>query len=131
MNEPERPGAAAPRSRDSILQALLLCRQLHPNFGLNDLISFLYLCENDLITIAELAELCPFTTATTSRSIRSLAEPEAPGALPPRLGLVRLVPNPEDLRGRLLTLTPAGQELRERLDGVIARACPIRLHCSS
>jgi DNA-binding MarR family transcriptional regulator len=113
------------RRRNSLLACLEICREVHPAFGLPDTVAFLYICENEGLTMAELAHVTRDSVPTVSRRARSLACADAPGALDPCLGLVDFLPNPEDDRGRLMRLTEAGRRLRERLDEAIRAAIPI------
>jgi DNA-binding MarR family transcriptional regulator len=132
MSNPEvRPHLAVVRTggrtrrRNSLLTCLEICRELHPAFGLPDAVAFLYICENEGLTMAELAHVTRDSVPTVSRRARSLARPGSPGALEPCLGLVDFLPNPEDDRGRLMRLTDDGRELCARLDDVIGAAIPI------
>jgi DNA-binding MarR family transcriptional regulator len=113
------------RRRDSILAALELFRKLTPDLWINNVLTFLYVCENEGLNIKELAQLARLSEPTASRSIRSFATPETPGAMKPCLGLVELVENPEDGRGRLIYLTAAGRALALEIEAVISEARPI------
>ena len=114
-----------PRRRNTVLAALELFRELGLELRMSSALGFLYVCENEGLNIQELAYVCRFNKATASRSIRALAPPDSAGALYPALGLVELFPDPADTRGRLVFLTAKGQELRDRLDALIAEAVPI------
>lgn len=115
------------RHRNAVLESLELFREQSPNIWVSNMLAFLYVCENEGINVKELAQVCRFNEATASRSIRSLAEKDTPGALPPALGLIELVQNPQDGRGRLLRLTEKGRRLRDELDGIIRAGHPILL----
>ncbi len=115
------------RRRDTILEALELLREHEPAIGLTQILAFLYVCENEGLSVQELAFACGFTEATASRAIRSLAEPGAPGALPPRTGWIQTSPNPQDGRGRMIGLTAEGRRMVRLLDEVISAARPIAL----
>jgi DNA-binding MarR family transcriptional regulator len=65
------------------------------------------------------------TEPTASRSIRSFGPEGAEWARPPACGLVEAFLNPHDGRSRVLHLTPAGREVRDRLDEIIRSAVPI------
>jgi len=113
------------RRKNTLLKCLEMCRDLHPNFGLPDVIAFLYVCENEGLTMAELAYVSQHAVATASRRVRSLGPEGQPGSLEPYLGLVDFTPNPDDERGRLMRLTAEGRALRDRLDQVIGDAVAI------
>lgn len=120
-------GHSPPRRRNSCLQALEEVRALSPAATLKDVVAFLYVCENEGINLRELAQVCGFTDSTASRTARSLAPRGAPGALPPALGLIELRTDTRDDRSRTLHLTEPGRRLRDRIDGLIAEARPVRI----
>lgn len=118
---------AAQRQRNAVLESLEAFRARDPTILLNSVVAFLYVAENEGLGVKELAYLCQLNEATTSRAIRALAAPEAPGALPPSLGLVVLLQNPRDARGRLIFLTDEGRALRRRIDAAIGQGVVIKM----
>ena len=102
--------------------ALELFRAEDPNARLSTVLAFLYLCENEGFCVSELAAASGMTLATASRAARSLAAPDAAGALPPALGLAELRTQG---KVRALYLSPAGRVLRTRLDETIVQAATI------
>ena len=118
---------AAPRRRNSCLQALEEVRSLSRAATLKDVVAFLYVCENEGINLRELAQVSGLTHSTASRTARSLAAPGAAKTLPPALGWIELRPDPRDDRGRTLHLTEQGRRLRSRIDQLIAEARPVQL----
>jgi DNA-binding MarR family transcriptional regulator len=116
------PSTIPSRRRSSVLQAMETLRALHEELTPNAQLALLYICENDGMSVSELADMCGFSITTASRASRSLAEAEAPGSLAPYVGLVELRPDPFDARSRLISLTAAGRRLRAALDGLIAEA---------
>lgn len=113
------------RRRNSLLAALELMGASAPRLTVTELKVLLYVAENPGINVAELAMVARLNMATASRSVRSLACENTPGALAPYAGLVQVLNNPRDGRGRLLRLTPAGIALCDQLDAIIGRADPI------
>lgn len=113
------------RPRDSLLEALALFRDLNPTITVNEIITFLYTCENEGLSVQELAYVSRMTEPTASRSIRSFGPPGSDWARPPACGLIEAFLNPQDGRSRVLHLTPAGRAVRERLDGIIREAISI------
>ncbi len=113
------------RPRDSLLEALSLFRALNPSITVNEIVSFLYTCENEGLSIQELAYVSQLTEPTASRSIRSFGPPQSAWARPPACGLVEAFLNPKDGRGRVLHLTAEGRALLARLDDIIGQAIPI------
>lgn len=110
------------RQRNALLEGLELFRDIYPGITIGNMIAFLYTCENEGLTILDLAQVTGFYLATASRTIRAFLEPDADGVLSPELGLVEIVPSP---RGKALYLTEAGRRLRDELQGIIAEAAPI------
>jgi DNA-binding MarR family transcriptional regulator len=110
------------RQRDTLLEAILVLKALDARISVNEIIAFLYVCENEGLSVQELAYVGGLTQSTASRSLRSLGRPGSPWSQPPALGLVDAFLNPHDGRSHVLQLTEAGRELRQRLDGLILRA---------
>ena len=107
------------RRRNTVLAAFELFRKLTPDLWVNNILTFLYVCENEGASVTEIAQVSRLLEATASRCIRSFAAPDAPGALKPALGLLELVEDPSDGRGRLVYLTAKGRALAEQIDGLI------------
>jgi DNA-binding MarR family transcriptional regulator len=113
------------RSRNSLIEALALFRGLNPTITVNEIMTFLYTCENEGLNIQELAYVAQMTEPTASRSVRSFGPPGSAWARAPGCGLIEAFLNPHDARSRVLHLTVAGQAVRDRLDEIIAEAAPI------
>jgi len=113
------------RPRDSLLEALSLFKTLNPTITVNEIVSFLYTCENEGLSVQELAYVSRMTEPTASRSIRSFGPPDSEWARPPACGLVEAFLNPNDGRGRVLHLTAEGRAMRARLDEIIGQAIAI------
>lgn len=113
------------RPRDSLLEALSLFRELNPTITVNEIITFLYTCENEGLSVQELAYVARMTEPTASRSVRSFGPAGSEWARPPACGLVEAFLNPQDGRSRVLHLTPAGKDVRDRLDNIIREAVGI------
>ena len=118
-------GPAPVRRRDSILAAMELFRDVDPGITITGVVTFLYVCENEGITMTELASVSGLRTATASRSIRALGVPGARGSLPPALGLVDVRNFGPHLNSRTLFLTESGRALKDRLNGFIRSAVTI------
>lgn len=112
------------RRRNSLLQLVEHFRTLDPEIVVNDILVFLYVCENEGLNITELARLARLTEATASRRARALASADIPFPVAPSMGLVDIFQG-EDGRQRLLYLTPKGHELRQVVDRLIAAAVPV------
>lgn len=113
------------RRRNTLLASLVLLRKLAPDISISEMLAFLYVAENPGVRIKELAGLMETTGATASRASRALLSPGDPGARPPGRGWLLMAGNGREAVSRHLYLTPAGQELVRRLDGLIESARPI------
>ncbi|HWE44792.1 MAG TPA: hypothetical protein VG407_02100 [Caulobacteraceae bacterium] len=114
------------RERDSLLAALELFRGVEVPRSLTTLILFLYVCENEGLNVSELALAGGVQVAGAARLVKTLAGlvPEEP--VPPAAVLFELKSTSADKRLRFVHLSPRGRALRDELDGMIARAIPIR-----
>jgi len=113
------------RPRDSLLEAILTFKALDPRISVNEIVAFLYTCENEGLSVQELAHVAELTQSTASRSLRSLGRRGSDWAQAPALGLVDAFLNPSDGRSHVVHLTDRGRELRDLLDELIKRAVPI------
>lgn len=112
---------SASQDRSAVLDVLEAFRDRSAGILLNSVIGFLYVAENEGISVRELAHKCRLNEATMSRAIRALAPPGETGALPPSLDLVTLAPSPRDARARLITLTEQGRALRDEINAAIGQ----------
>ncbi|HZZ31386.1 MAG TPA: MarR family winged helix-turn-helix transcriptional regulator [Phenylobacterium sp.] len=113
------------RPRDSLLEAILALKALDARISVNEIVTFLYVCENEGLCVQELAHVADLTQSTASRSLRSLGRPESDWAQPPALGLVDAFLNPADSRSHVVHLSERGRAVRHRLDDMIRRAVTI------
>lgn len=114
------------RQRDSLLEALLAFRSLSTHVTVSEIIAFLYTCENEGLSVQELAFITRMSQSAASRSLRGLGRPGTPWAQSPTLGLVEPFLRPSDGRSHVLHLTEDGERLRDRLDAMIRKAVTIR-----
>lgn len=114
------------RPRNALLEALTFFRDMAPGITVNEMISFLYTCENEGLSVQELAYVSRMTEPTASRSIRTFGPAGAEWSRPPALGLVEAFLNPNDGRSRIIHLTAEGAAVRDRLDQIISSAILIR-----
>lgn len=113
------------RARNAVLQAIHLFKGLDARVSVNEVIAFLYVCENEGLTVQDLADLAGLTQSTASRSLRALGPEGSEWSQAPALGLVEAFLNPSDARSHVIHLTDRGHDLRRRLDAVIRQATPI------
>jgi len=109
------------RRRNAVLQAIELLRRLHPAINISQVRAFLYICENEGLSVSELAELLAMTRATGSRVVHSIGG-DPPGACGGRLTLVDIAPSERGEPLKSIRLTAAGRRIRDRIDAIIAQA---------
>jgi DNA-binding MarR family transcriptional regulator len=114
--------SAVVRRRNALLEALEVFRDIYPGVTIGNMIAFLYVCENEGLTILDLAQVTGFYLATASRTVRAFLEPGAEGVLSPELGLVEIAPSP---RGKTIHLTATGRRFCAELQAIITEAAPI------
>src|SRR3569832_223679 len=122
---------AARRERNTLLAALELFRATGAPRVFHTLLLFLYVCENEGLTVSELAFVAGMHVTTTARLVKALAgegsaaadSEEGDAGLQAPLFAVR--PSPDDHRLRFVQLTPEGRALRDRMSGLIVAARPI------
>jgi DNA-binding MarR family transcriptional regulator len=114
------------RQRDCILDAMLAFRALNPRVSVSEIIAFLYTCENEGLSVQELAYITGMSQSAASRNLRALGRAGTPWAKSPALGLVDPFLRPSDGRSHVLHLSEDGIRLRDRLEEIIARAVPIQ-----
>jgi len=115
------------RRRDTILEALLAFRALSPRISVTEITAFLYTCENEGLSVQELAYISGMSQSAASRNLRGLGRAGTPWALPPAAGLVEAFLHPNDGRSHVLHLSDDGRKLRDRLDEIIGRGVRIRV----
>ena len=115
----------ARRRRSAVLSALEQVRTLHPGVNLTQMLAWLYIAENEGLSVTELSLALGTTVATASRTVRVLYGEGHSEALGPSVGLVEPRRNPSIPHARLLYLTPKGEQLRHRIDELIMAGVPI------
>jgi DNA-binding MarR family transcriptional regulator len=114
------------RQRDSLLEAMLAFRALSKRVTVSEIVAFLYTCENEGLSVQELAYIAGFSQSAASRNLRALGRPDIPWSLDPALGLIEPFLSPSDGRSHVLHLSEDGRGLRDRLDEIIGQAILIR-----
>ena len=113
------------RSRNALLKAMQAFKALDARISVNEVIAFLYAAENEGLSVQDVADLAGMTQSTASRSLRALGPAGSEWSQPPALGLLEAFLNPDDGRSHVIHLSPAGRELRDRLDEIIGEAVTI------
>jgi DNA-binding MarR family transcriptional regulator len=117
--------ASGRRRRDTILAAIEAFREENLPRSLTGLMLFLYICENEGLTVSELAHVAHVHVAMAARIVKTMAGQTHETPLSPERVIFELRGSPEDKRLKLIHLTPRGRAIRDRLDRLIAEAAPI------
>ena len=112
--------------KNGLSQALEIFRALNPGVTVNEVITFLNVCEGEGLSVQELAFRSGLAEPTASRSIRSFGAAGSEWARAPACGLVEAFVHPGDARSRVIHLTSAGRAVRDRLDSILRVASPLR-----
>ena len=115
----------AMRARSSLLEAILALKHVNARISVNEIIAFLYACENEWLSVQEMAFVAELTQSTASRSLRALGRPGTPWAQPPAMDLVEAFLKPDDARSHVIHLTENGRNLRNRLDDIVRKGISI------
>lgn len=118
-------GFGASRRRDTVLAAIETFRALDMGINMSNILVFLYVAENEGISVTELATISGLMKPTASRSIRALTPKGSRWALSPYLGLVELCAQGPARNSKTIRLTRQGRELCARIDRLIAD--PVRI----
>jgi DNA-binding MarR family transcriptional regulator len=102
---------------NSLSAALGLLHDAQPGMNARRALAYLYVCENEGLSLHELAVASRLSDQTASRAVAALAA-FAPGLLEPRQ-------DPRDKRLVVLHLTDEGRRLRDAIDIEIRAARPI------
>ena len=104
----------------AMLATISAFRQRNCDISLTSIVAFLHVCENEGVTVKELAYLCGVSEASISRSLQTLRLPSARGDGIVHHGLVRVFQHPDDGRRRIVYLTEDGCELRNAVDRTLS-----------
>jgi DNA-binding MarR family transcriptional regulator len=105
----------AAAGENTLFTAVEVMRAACPRLTLRQAILFLYVCENEGLSLHELAFVSRVGDATTSRGVKMLSSDDSDLIPEP---LLRVQPHPDDKRVVLISLTESGEALK----GEIVRA---------
>ena len=120
-------GEAPTRRRDTILAAIEAFREEGLPRSLSSLMLFLYICENEGLTVSELAYVAKVPVAKAARIVKLLSGESAEAPMPPERALFECRSSPQDRRLKFVHLTERGRRICDRLEILISAATPIRL----
>ncbi len=103
-----------PRRRDTILAAIEAFREESLPRSLTGLMLFLYICENEGLTVSELAHVARVHVAMSARIVKTMAGEAHETPLAPERVIFELRSSPEDKRLKLIYLTERGRQIRAR-----------------
>jgi DNA-binding MarR family transcriptional regulator len=122
----------ARRERNTVLAALELFRATGASRVFYTMLLFLYVCENEGLTVSELAYVARMHVTTTARLVKAMAgEPGADASDSDGEGegleapLLEVRSSSEDHRLKFIHLSAAGRALRSRVGALIKSAAPI------
>ncbi len=118
-------GLGVSRRRDTVLAAVETFRALDMGINVSNILVFLYVAENEGISVTELATISGLNKPTASRSVRALTQRGSRCALAPYLGLVELCAQGPARNSKTIRLTRQGRDLCARIDRLIAN--PVRI----
>jgi hypothetical protein len=121
ISEQTGPG----RKRSSLLAALERFRQLSVPSQFNSLLIFLYVCENEGLSVTELAYVADLLVPRVALLAKTLAGGMASEPIPSQAVLFELKSSPSDRRLRYIFLSDNGRRLRDEFEGLIGDARPI------
>jgi DNA-binding MarR family transcriptional regulator len=113
---------------NTLFTAVGAMRAACPKLTLRQAILFLYVCENEGLSLHELAFVSRVGDATTSRGVKMLST-EDPELMP--APLLRVEPHPGDKRVILIYLTERGEALKAEIAGAIDRRRSIALKAAA
>ena len=108
-----------------MLRALNLFRALGSGIGLNQLVVFLQVAEQEGLSVQDIARNCGLTQSAASRNLRAIGRADADWSLPPALGLVEAFLCATDERRHVIYLTAAGLDLKVRFAASLHEADPV------
>lgn len=109
---------------NTLFAAVAAMRSACPRLTLRQAILFLYVCENEGLSLHELAFVSRVGDATTSRGVKMLSSQD-PERLP--APLLRVRPHPEDKRVVLIYLAEPGKALKAEIARVIDQRLAIKM----
>lgn len=113
--EPSASRAASAR----ILRAIGLAQDRAPGLTMTQFLVFMAVAGDEGIRLNELGARIGESQAVISRTVRALTTSGEPGTLPPAHGLLALMRDRHDGRGRRAALSPAGRMLLGQIEYIL------------
>jgi DNA-binding MarR family transcriptional regulator len=99
-----------------IIKAVSLAQGRAPGLTLTQFLVLMAVADEEGIRLNELGERIGESQAVISRNVRALIPADEPGALRPAHGLLALMRDRHDGRGRRAALSPAGRKLVNQIE---------------
>ena len=118
----DRCGAEPPAGRTTparIMSAIGLAQDRAPGLTLTQFLVFVAVADEEGIRLNELGARIGESQAVISRTVRALTTAGEPGTLPPAHGLLALMRDRHDGRGRRAALSPAGRMLLGQIEHIL------------
>lgn len=103
---------------DKIISAIEMFREIGKDMQVNQIICFLYIARYEGLSVNDLAKKVGFSHSQTSRIVSSLSV--SPYQEKPGMALVEKAEAYKDMRNRVLTLTPKGRDVINRIHRVLS-----------
>lgn len=103
---------------DKILSAIEMFRELGKEMQVNQISCFLYIARYEGLTVNDLSKKTGFSHSQTSRIVTALSV--NPYQDKPGLALVEKAEAYKDMRNRVITLTPKGRDLVNRIHRILS-----------
>lgn len=114
----DRPAGLSAPAR--IARAIRLAQERAPGLTLTQLLILAAVAAEEGIRLNDLGARIGESQAVISRNVRALTPAGDPGALQPAHGLLVLMRDRDDGRGRRAALSPAGRNLLARIEDILA-----------
>lgn len=115
----DRRGTDRPASRAApvrMIKAISLAQDRAPGLTLTQFLVFMAVAREEGIRLNDLGARIGESQAVISRNVRALTPAGEPGALQPAHGLLTLMRDRHDGRGRRAALSPAGRNLLVQIE---------------
>ena len=101
------------------MSAISLAQDRAPGLTLTQFLVFMAVADDEGIRLNELAARIGESQAVISRTVRALTTNGEPGTLPPAHGLLALMRDGHDGRGRRAVLSTAGRTLLGKIEHIL------------
>ncbi|MEY4555940.1 MAG: Winged helix DNA-binding domain [Pseudomonadota bacterium] len=122
IRDPDRHGTDRPAGRAApvrLIKAICLAQDRAPGLTLTQFLVFMTVADEEGIRLNDLGIRIGESQAVISRNVRALTSAVEPGSLQPAHGLLTLMRDREDGRGRRAALSPLGRNLIVQIEHIL------------